>query len=233
MQRLTLILVLTVGFSVREIQAVPLAPGLADPAAQLLFQEIAPNALDPSYIYSPVEGYPNLNYYNVSMGVGVHKTGLRNDQGEQVKTRIFGYGQDGDFRWPGKTIVVQSSKAGGPAKTFVEWHNELGNYHFLPVDTTLHWAFSLEGYKGYSIDENGVPVIPHLHGAPTDFQFDGDPEFFFTPNFEVVGPQWDRLVPGGFTNVFEYDNNVDAAALWIHDHTLGKLHIYNFVVSIP
>jgi hypothetical protein len=202
---------------------VPLGPGLADPAAQLLFHETAPNALDPSYVFAPEKGYPDHNYYKISMGVGFQETGLRNSQGKKVETTIFGYGQDGDFRWPGKTIVVQSSRAGGPEKTYIEWHNELDVDHILPVDPTLHWAFSLEGYEEYSIAKNGVPVIPHLHGGHTEFQYDGNAEYFFTPNFKVIGPQWERLVPGGFTNVFEYNNNDTAHALWFHDHTLGEL----------
>jgi FtsP/CotA-like multicopper oxidase with cupredoxin domain len=72
--------------------------------------------------------------------------------------------------------------------------------------------------------------VTHLHGRHTDFQFDGNPEFFYSPDLglgEVVGPQW-AGVPGGFTNKFLYDNHVPAGNLWYHDHALGitRLNVY-------
>ena len=102
--------------------------------------------------------------------------------------------------------------------------------HLLPVDTNLHWCYSLHGYTSYTIAANGVPIITHLHGGHTDYQFDGNPEFFYSPGGKktrVVGPQWDN-VPGGFTKDFVYDNNVPAGNLWYHDHALGitRLNVY-------
>ena len=109
----------------------------------------------------------------------------------------------------------------------VSWYNQLGNRHLLPVDVNLHWAYALHGYDAYSIGQNGVPIITHLHGGHSDFQFDGNPEFFYSPDAAIVGPQW-ALVPGGFTTAFVYDNNVPAGALWYHDHALGitRLNVY-------
>ena len=198
------------------VQAVPLMEGLADPALQALFTEQAPNALDPSYIMTP-QG-DELNSYVVSMVKSKHhKSGLVNAHGEQVETTIFGYSDDlGDAEplWPGKTIVQKGYDAGGPETVYVQWENRLNTDHILPVDTNLHWCYSLEGYTDYSIEKDGIPVIPHLHGGRSDFQFDGNPEFFFSPGNRIVGPQWDE-VPGGFTNYFEYDNvHVNASCLW-------------------
>jgi FtsP/CotA-like multicopper oxidase with cupredoxin domain len=72
-----------------------------------------------------------------------------------------------------------------------------------------------------------VPIITHLHGGHSDFQFDGNPEFFYNPDETVVGPQWAN-VPGGFTTKFRYDNDVPAGNLWYHDHALGitRLNVY-------
>jgi hypothetical protein len=171
-----------------HVSAVPLAPGLADPSVQPIFVEIAPNALDPDYIYSPKDGADN--YYAVDMGKSSeHESGLLKD-GEKVKTTIFGYGQDGEYLWPGKTFLIQSTRAGGGPITYVEWNNKLKNDHIFPVDTNLHWCYSLPGYTDYSIKNNGIPVVPHLHGGRSDSQFDGNPEFFFSPDNEIVGPQW-------------------------------------------
>lgn len=211
------------------IEAVPLAPGLVDPATQELFRELVPNALDPTYRHQKQGGGRKSHYYNISVGVNRHhETGLRDSNDKPLLTTIFGYGIDGEYLWPGKTIVVRSARVGGPQTVRVEWHNELeGVDHILPVDTSLHWAYSLNGYEGYSIANDGIPVITHLHGGLTDSRFDGGPEFFFSPRNRIVGPGWND-VPGGFRNLFEYDNDVEAGPLWYHDHTLGmtRLNVY-------
>ena len=41
-------------------------------------------------------------------------------------------------------------------------------------------------------------------------------EYFFTPRFEIRGPQWT-------SEIYSYDNSQPASALWYHDHALGKL----------
>ena len=113
------------------------------------------------------------------------------------------------------------------------WANALDGVtqHLLPIDTSLHWCYSLPGYEKYTIAKNGVPIITHVHGGHTDFPFDGNPEYFYGPklrgNKQVVGPQWNN-VPGGFTTKFRYDNDVPAGNLWYHDHALGitRLNVY-------
>jgi len=171
------------------VSSVPLMSGLADPAEQSLFTQQAPNALDPSYLMTPkedpehpVEGVEN--YYVIGMSkTSSHETGIVSN-GKKVSTTIFGYSDengDGEPMWPGKTILATTRRGGGPDTVKVQWENNLDTDHILPVDTSLHWCYGLEGYQDYSIESDGVPVIPHLHGGQTDFQFDGDPEAFFSP----------------------------------------------------
>lgn len=224
------------------------APGLSDPALQPKFAVAAPNALDPSFLYR--------DFLDVGMGRrgGVrhapanfiiqardanHVSGLVDKHtGLPLTTRIWGYG-DRDITWPGQTVQVMSARAGGDPTTTVRWLNHIrSREHLLPVDPNLHWCFSLHGmtsgngvdYRQFSIRRDGVPMIPHLHGGHTDFQFDGNPEWFFTRNNRVKGPMWDVYGPqiGGFTNTFTYDNDVKACALWYHDHALGitRLNVY-------
>jgi FtsP/CotA-like multicopper oxidase with cupredoxin domain len=215
--------------------AVEAAPGLSDPALQPKFQVYAPNALAPSFKFKP---HPVFGRYSVSIRENSnHLTGLIDPKnGRALKTTIWGYGDDRGPTWPGRTFEVLSSDAGGPDSTMVRWANELqGKKHLLPVDTNLHWAYSLHGnssangvdYRQYSIKKDGVPIITHLHGGHSDFQYDGNPEFFYSPDGRVKGPQWD-FVDGGFTNLFGYDNRVPAGTLWYHDHALGitRLNVY-------
>ena len=61
------------------------------------------------------------------------------------------------------------------------------------LDTSLHWCYSLPGYEKDTIAKNGVPIITHLHGGHTDYQFDGNPEFFYSPS----GPKAVRRSPVG------------------------------------
>lgn len=223
----------------RKAYAESLSYGLSDPALQPKFAELAPNALDPGFLFKDLNqnGMPvQKPNFSIRMKEVTQQTGLINPRnGRKLNTRIWGYGND-TVTWPGQTIQVMSKSAGGSDETLVRWSNELqGKKHLLPVDTNLHWCYSLKGmssangvdYTKYSIKKNGVPLIPHLHGGHSDFQFDGNPEFFFSPDGQVKGPQWDS-VQGGFTNTFRYDNNVQAGTLWYHDHALGitRLNVY-------
>ena len=220
------------------VGAIPAAAGLSDPARQPKFVELAPNALDPGFLYKDlnVGGRPaHKPDFSIRAAATRQETGLVDPRnGRRLKTAVWGYGND-TVTWPGQTVQVVSASAGGSDETVIRWENDLGNRHLLPVDTSLHWAYSLHGpgsangvdYRRYSIRRNGVPIITHLHGGHSDFQFDGNPEFFYSPDGEVTGPQWD-LVPGGFTNTFRYDNGVPAGNLWYHDHALGitRLNVY-------
>ncbi len=223
----------------RRAHAVPLAAELSDPALQPKFVELAPNALDPGFLFRDFNENgraaerPN---FRIRARKVKQETGLINPaNGRRLKTDLWGYGQN-TVSWPGQTFQVMSTSAGGADETVVQWDNKIRDKsHLLPVDTNLHWCYSLHGdssangvdYRQFSIRRDGVPIITHLHGGNSDFQFDGNPEFFYSPNNRVVGPQWDS-VPGGFTNVFRYNNNVPAGNLWYHDHALGitRLNVY-------
>ena len=226
-------------FGASRVSAVPLAPGLSDPLVQPKFVELVPNALDPAFLYKDLneDGKPAMKPdISIMAGENVQETGLIDPKnGKRLKTRIWGYGND-TITWPGQTVQVVSSSAGGADETIVRWANEIrAKVHLLPVDESLHWCYSLHGnssvngvdYREYSIKRNGVPIVPHLHGGRTDFQFDGNPEYFFSTDSDVKGPQWD-FVEGGFQTDFRYDNGVPAGNLWYHDHALGitRLNVY-------
>lgn len=219
----------------RRALAAALRPGLSDPALQPKFANRVPDALAPNFRFRP---RGKRRTYNVSVGTSVQRTGLVDASGAPLSTPVWGYGDPArGFTWPGKTFELKSASAGGRPETVVTWKNDLHGVteHLLPVDTNLHWCYSLHGassangidYRQFSIEQNGVPIITHLHGGNSDFQFDGNPEFFYSPGGEVYGPQWDA-VPGGFTNTFHYDNDVPAGNLWYHDHALGitRLNVY-------
>jgi len=215
----------------RNAYGAPAAVGLSDPALQPKFVNPVPDALDQSFKYQP----DKRGRYKVQVRPAVQQTGLINpNTGTALNTPVWGYAEQGKkpvATWPGKTFEVKSVSAGGPPHTEVIWANALSDVtqHLLPVDTSLHWCYALHGYEGYSIAKDGIPIITHLHGGRTDYQFDGNPEFFYSPNGkkQVVGPQWQN-VPGGFTTKFRYDNDVPAGNLWYHDHALGitRLNVY-------
>jgi FtsP/CotA-like multicopper oxidase with cupredoxin domain len=219
----------------------PAAMGLSDPAKQPKFMELAPNALDPGFLFKDLNqngGPVQQPNFSLRIRETVQETGLIDPKnGRRLKTMVWGYGTD-TVSWPGQTFQVMSSLNGngGADETVVRWENELqGKKHLLPVDVNLHWCYSLHGassangvdYRRFSIKKNGVPIITHLHGGNSDFQFDGNPEFFYSPDGNVKGPQWD-FVEGGFTNTFRYNNAVPAGNLWYHDHALGitRLNVY-------
>jgi FtsP/CotA-like multicopper oxidase with cupredoxin domain len=226
----------------RRAHAEALSSGLgplSDPALQPKFMEAVPNALDPGFLFKDLNsngGPVQRPNFSIRVHETVQQTGLIDPRsGRRLSTRVWGYGTN-TVSWPGQTFQVMSASAGGAQETVVRWENELrGRKHLLAVDTSTHWCYSLHGdssangidYRQYSISRNGVPIVTHLHGGHSDYQFDGNPEFFYSPDGEVKGPQWD-FVSGGFTNTFRYDNAVRAASLWYHDHALGitRLNVY-------
>lgn len=198
--------------------------GLSIPGSQPMFEARVPNALDPGFLYDTSHG-------TVKVGVGenVQMTGLIDRLGEPVGTRVWGYGDRRGHTWPGRTFQARSHEP-----LAVTWENRLVDQRHRPlpylltsrdgqcvVDTSLHWAYSLHGYEGYDVDRHGVPIVAHLHGGHSDYRYDGNPEFFFGPDYRVRGPQWERPV-------YRYDNSQPAGTLWYHDHALGitRLNVY-------
>jgi len=202
-------------------RAVPAALGLSDPAMQPKFVNLVPDAMAPGFKYTLRGRTPRVK---VAMGPSVQQTGLVDAAGNLLNTPVFGYGDPASgFTWPGRTFEVQS---GVPIQ--VKWENKLVDpltglplNHLVPVDTSLHWAYSLPGYAGFSIPVDGVPVVPHLHGGHTTDIFDGNPEYFFSPGWGVRGPRW-------VDKDYIYDNDQPAGTLWYHDHALGitRLNVY-------
>jgi FtsP/CotA-like multicopper oxidase with cupredoxin domain len=217
------------GFA-RRVLAAAAAPGLSDPALQPKFIEAVPNALDPGFIYDTRKGK-----IKVAVDQTVQMTGLVGPDGiTPVPTTVWGYGDRRVHTWPGRTFEVRSFE---PLE--VKWENRLQRLPYLitgkdntslgfgdftgrsVLDTSLHWAYSLPGFEGFDIDTDGVPVVVHVHGAHSDFQYDGNPEFFFSPNYRIRGPQW-------LEKKYLYDNSQPAGTLWYHDHALGitRLNVY-------
>ena len=218
----------------KRARADVLAAGLSDPAIQPKFtsDQLVPNALNPGFIYDT-----RKNKIKVAVGASVQMTGLVETlhdpgggtmAGAPVSTTVWGYGDKGVYTWPGRSFEVQS---GVPLE--VKWENrlidELGDPLPMPVtsfgrsviDTSLHWAYSLHGYEEFTTAANGVPVVPHVHGGHTDDIFDGNPEYFFSPGWEVRGPKW-------VEKKYIYDNSQPAGTVWYHDHALGitRLNVY-------
>jgi FtsP/CotA-like multicopper oxidase with cupredoxin domain len=212
-------LILPLRFLPAKAFAVPAAAGLSDPALQPKFVNVVPNAADPAFSYKGKK-----NKYNVEVGPAVQQTGLIDPvTGALLNTPVFGYGASGGYTWPGKTIFAQSGEP-----VMVKWKNKLLDPvtglpldHLLPIDTSLHWAYSLPGYEIYTIPANGIPIVAHLHGGHSDFQYDGNPEFFFSPGYAIRGPQW-------VEKNYIYDNDQPAGTLWYHDHALGitRMNVY-------
>jgi FtsP/CotA-like multicopper oxidase with cupredoxin domain len=212
------------------------AAGLSDPALQPKFANPVPNALDPGFIYDTGK----MGKIKVAVGQTVQNTGLVAPDGvTPVSTTVWGYGDKQFYTWPGRTFQVGSYE---PLE--VKWENRLidefgtpvpwlitgkdntslgyGDYTGRPVvDTSLHWAYSLHGYEYFSIEQDGVPIVPHVHGGHTDAIFDGNPEYFFSPGWTVRGPQW-------VEKKYVYDNSQPAGTVWYHDHALGitRLNVY-------
>lgn len=206
-------------FNLSKAHADPLMFGLSDPALQPKFANFAPNAMDPGFMYNSPNGK-----FKIAVQQSVQMTGLVGIDGiTPVPTTVWGYGENGKgVTWPGRTFEIQ---AGQPVE--VMWQNKLldaaGNPlpHLLPVDTSLHWCYSLPGYEGFSIPVDGVPIVTHLHGGHTDSPFDGNPEYFFSPGWWVRGPRWQD-------KKYTYGNDQQAGTLWYHDHALGitRLNVY-------
>lgn len=198
--------------------AATLAAGLSDPAAQPLFVNPVPNALSFGFKYAVKN-----NKLNIIAAQTVQMTGLVGADGSTpVPTTVWGYGESSTgVTWPGRTIERHVND--DPLE--ITWKNMLnGLPHLLPVDTSLHWAYSLHGYEKYSIEKNGVPLVPHVHGGRNDSPFDGNPEYFFSPGHAVRGPRWT-------TKKYEYGGsnwNNTAGMMWYHDHALGitRLNVY-------
>jgi len=130
---------------------------------------------------------------------------------ELPSTRVWAYGENEESAsYPGPTIEARS---GFPLE--VAWQNNLPASHFLPVDTTIHWAAPPD-WPG-----DGVPTTVHVHGGLQEAPSDGHPDAWFTRGFDQVGP-------GFVKETSHYSNQNAPETLWYHDHALGitRLNVY-------
>ncbi|BAY27614.1 multicopper oxidase type 2 [Calothrix sp. NIES-2100] len=158
--------------------------------------------------------------YTITMSQGTHNFGL----GTGIPlTQTWGYHSAFAPAWDaaglnylGPAIVAQK---GTPIT--INWKSKLPKQHLLPVDTTLHWAYT--GTK-YTISKNGVPVVAHLHGGKNKSQYDGLPDAWFTS----TGKGGSLAINKGAIQAYTYDNDQQAATIWYHDHALGitRLNVY-------
>ena len=199
--------------------ALPGIVPLSDPENVDKFLWPVPNAMASGFKYNPVGMGRNMAHYEVGVGRrNDHFWGSTGNGANFLETEIYGYDDGTGPTWPGKTFQVES---GRPVQ--IQWVNNLepNGGHLLPVDTLLHWCYSLPRYTRYSIAEDGVPTVAHVHGHHSQARSDGNPEEFFTYRWRVTGPRF-----RGRTSI--YDNSQPAGHLWYHDHALGitRLNVY-------
>jgi len=206
---------------------------LLNPITQPKFSESTPNALARSSKMGRVRWNNSLRALKRKQKLRVvaaqytHYTGIKNQYNQALSTPMWGYGsRKRNVSWPGNTIETFTNR-----KVKIKWKNKLikrGRVlpHLLPVDDSFHWAYGIHGYKQYTIEKNGVPLVPHVHGAHVHTNSDGNPEYFFSPNWRIKGPRWVH-------KQYKYDNSQEAGCLWYHDHSLGltRLNVYAGLVG--
>ena len=190
---------------------------LLDPLTVPQFVNPLPNPLTQLTPYTP-KGLDGNGFKHYQIGTALlpqQDLGL----GQGRLTDVFAYGNLGvpaeGFSYPGRTLEVQKNQP-----ISVSWSNALPQQHVVPVDPTL----LLDGRLTYdpltnSINE-GVPMVPHLHGGHTDAVYDGTPLQYWTAG-GVKGEDWRY-------DSYVYANDQDAATLWYHDHAMGvtRLNAY-------
>jgi spore coat protein A len=186
---------------------------LLDPVFQPKFVNPLPNPLDPGFIFQPVSGtHYEIGAYQFAQSLGLVDPALGTPL---PNAKVWGYGAAGQSpTYPGRTLVVRKG-----SQVTVRWTNQLPGGHFLPVDTSLHWASHTDGQQVDITSE--VPLVTHVHGGHTESASDGLPEFWFTRNFAKKGPSWVK-------ETYVYDNDQPAGTIWYHDHALGitRLNVY-------
>ncbi|KAJ7558934.1 hypothetical protein O6H91_04G062000 [Diphasiastrum complanatum] len=123
-------------------------------------------------------------------------------------TTLYAYGtSQATASSPGPTLRAKRGII-----SHVRWENHISDpFHFLPVDSSIHWANPKSG---------GVPIVTHLHGAEVESASDGHPDTWFTEKGET-GPKF-------VTQNYTYANSQPPTMLWYHDHVVGitRLNVY-------
>jgi spore coat protein A, manganese oxidase len=199
------------------------APPLLNALAQPKFANPLPDGLAPGFRFAPSDG---AAHYEIQMRQTVQQLGIVDPLGAKLWTPVWGYGSQATGQgttYPGRTFVAHKNQP-----VTVRWHNDLVTGtgaplpHLLPVDTTVHWAFS---HADLEIDDVGVPLVTHVHGGHTEFKSDGLPEFWYTPGWSYTGADFQKY---GAAQTHRYDNDQEAGTIWYHDHALGitRLNVY-------
>lgn len=192
-------------------------PGLLNDLVASQFLNDLPNPLDPGFIFRP----RGRSRYEIGMAETKWDVlGL----GEDKETTVWGY-KNNLFPAQGPTYPGRTFEAFFRRGSQVRWENNLPRAHFLPVDTSIHWADPVG--TGRLLDPFADPtglrsvVVAHLHGGRNESASDGLPEYWFGPDFDVVGPRWTK-------RDYVYPNEFEARTLWYHDHALGitRLNVY-------
>ncbi len=216
--------------AIRAANMLQVTTPLSNPSTQPKFIQATPNALHRSHKLKEHRSLRSIKHpqrHNVIAAQYNHVTGLISPIGTPLITPMWGYGRNRrTVSWPGKTIETFTN-----SRMRIKWKNKLYKRrkvlpHLLPVDDSFHWAYGIHGYTQYSIAKNGVPLVPHVHGAHVDSSSDGNPEYFFSPKWRVRGPRWVH-------KKYTYDNSQGAGCLWYHDHALGmtRLNVYAGLVG--
>ncbi len=141
-------------------------------------------------------------------------------------TRLWGYGQGGDFKHLGGIIAA---KRGTPVQ--ITFRNNLPPEHILPVDRS--------GFFMDAVDHPDNRVSTHLHGGFVPWISDGGPLAFWDPNGlkgeaflnnAVLRPG--QIVPPNEAEFF-YPNQQSARLMWYHDHAhdITRLNAYAGIAS--
>ncbi|CAH2213111.1 multicopper oxidase family protein [Tepidibacter aestuarii] len=191
-----------------------------------------PPVFKPTIVKDPITGEDISHNYTVTMTEFM----------QQIlppmfpQTTVWGYEGNVEDLCTGEVSCFRSS----PGATFetirgipanVQWINNITEPNLFAVDPTLHWANPnniptptppfLPFPPGYTLAQNPVPLVTHLHGAEVRSDSDGGPDAWFTAGEENKGSAF-------LKSRYTYPNTQEPTTLWYHDHALGttRLGVY-------
>jgi spore coat protein A len=195
---------------------------LLDQLVASQFSNLLPNPLDPLFIFAA------RGQSRYEIGTAQTTWDVLGIPGKE--TPVWGY-KNNLFPDQGPTYPGRTFQAFFRRGSQVRWTNGLvdgsGNPlpHLLPVDKSLHWAEPEATGRLLDPQANAegleAVIVTHLHGGRNQSDSDGLPEYWFGPDFDVVGPRWTK-------RDYVYPNEFEARTLWYHDHALGitRLNVY-------
>jgi spore coat protein A len=168
-----------------------------------------------------IRTWGNTTATHYTIDVGAYEDQLHPDL--KNPTRLFGFGQDGNFRHLGSIIAAKRDE---PVQ--ITFRNNLPTQHILPIDRTI---------MGAEMGDDRVDV--HLHGGFVPWISDGGPHAWWSPtmgrgasfvNNDVLRPG--ESVPANEAEYY-YPNHQSARLMWYHDHVFGltRLNAYAGIAS--